>query len=1041
MSNHFRWCTDGRSGRHCRAGLLPGLALGFAALVLVLVPGAGTARAAIPNVRITNESAQSDRPRVALDPSGNMVVVWEDARHGNYEILWQKLDALGNAISQPIRVTNTAGASLRADVAVDAAGTSHIVWQEGDNPNGVGTVYLCRLDANGTKILNDTMVMDFGGRPRVALAPGGACDVVWYRSKVVDFYVYYRRYTSTGTVACEKTYDAGSLTQVEKDPVVTTSAAGDATLFYRDLTTSFTYALLHGTASGACAKTNGIIFNNGSAIRPTIATGGPYTFRMLQNGGDIYNLTGTNTVYKISQGSGQASYPSVGADSHDGYVVWRDARDGNPEIYFARFWTSTNRTGDVRLTTDGAASEYPDIAVDPSGSGDWVAVWRDSRDGNGEIYMTSRLLIDAPVPAPPASATTALVGCPPTIQVSWIDASSNETAFEISREVDGSGTWAAVQTTAANAQSWVDASIDYSHAYRYRVRSCNGLYCSSDVTTVWQSVDEDMRVLAGTVRATIVDRPHSAPSLQPLPRVRVTRLRDGQPVGDPVYANSLGYFDFGAVVVRCDDQLRVDLAHAHMAVEDRQAGGSAVYCLNTPVVGHVFSTPSVGAADVTWPVLEGDISGEAVNAHFWAERAFADYWQPLRGLSDDARDPLHLVTRFPAADARFLGCSNGYYVNILGTGYATCRSAVVHEFAHAVLRRDPGLAERKQNGLQPHPAAGPIDEALADYFTASWSGSPEIFPMAFLGGLPIRLRTLVTNRRMPACGGTYRSSGDRYGESLALSGALWDLRTRLTQDRGIPVAGVDRAVLEGFATVMALPADSRDFLAMRNAIAQAMPAAAPPTDIAWAFDRHNIKVDADGTCLPLFDFLQVHQQVVPQGRQVDMAWTTVPGALHYRVFRNTWGATAIGYGELIADSLETTSYRHVEPDTSLTLAFMVVALDSTGESMAATPESPQVTDVGGPRPVAETTPPLVSPNPARGAVLVRCEDFAGQVVVIECFDIGGRRVLRKVLSPAQAPGWNWDGRGSDGAVVQPGIYRLRVTGPHSVRHASIVRLK
>jgi hypothetical protein len=70
---------------------------------------------ALPNIRLTSDASSSARPRVALDPQANVVVVWQDGRFGNDEILWQKFDQLGNPLTAVVRVTNTAGASRYPD--------------------------------------------------------------------------------------------------------------------------------------------------------------------------------------------------------------------------------------------------------------------------------------------------------------------------------------------------------------------------------------------------------------------------------------------------------------------------------------------------------------------------------------------------------------------------------------------------------------------------------------------------------------------------------------------------------------------------------------------------------------------------------------------------------------------------------------------------------------------------------------------------------------------------------------------------------------
>lgn len=95
---------------------------------------------------------------------------------------------------------------------------------------------------------------------------------------------------------------------------------------------------------------------------------------------------GTDTM--ISENDGQYSgYPSISASAYSQVIniAWEDARDGNLEIYCKRsldggfIWSQ-----DVRLTNNNADSENPCLSV--SGYGVYV-VWKDARDGNNEIYF------------------------------------------------------------------------------------------------------------------------------------------------------------------------------------------------------------------------------------------------------------------------------------------------------------------------------------------------------------------------------------------------------------------------------------------------------------------------------------------------------------------------------------------------------------------------------------------------------------------------------------------------------------------------------
>lgn len=86
----------------------------------------------------------------------------------------------------------------------------------------------------------------------------------------------------------------------------------------------------------------------------------------------------------MTNNAGNSIFPSAAVQDTNVYVVWSDARDGNNEIYFKRSADAGSSWGqDARLTNDAAISTYPSIAV--SGS-DLHVVWKEYRDGNPEIY-------------------------------------------------------------------------------------------------------------------------------------------------------------------------------------------------------------------------------------------------------------------------------------------------------------------------------------------------------------------------------------------------------------------------------------------------------------------------------------------------------------------------------------------------------------------------------------------------------------------------------------------------------------------------------
>jgi len=79
-------------------------------------------------------------------------------------------------------------------------------------------------------------------------------------------------------------------------------------------------------------------------------------------------------------------FPSVARDaSNNIYVAWMDDRDGNSEIYLEQLNSSgATLINDFRATIDPADSTLPAIAVDSLGH--IHLAWAEGRDGNAEIY-------------------------------------------------------------------------------------------------------------------------------------------------------------------------------------------------------------------------------------------------------------------------------------------------------------------------------------------------------------------------------------------------------------------------------------------------------------------------------------------------------------------------------------------------------------------------------------------------------------------------------------------------------------------------------
>ena len=149
---------------------------------------------------------------------------------------------------------------------------------------------------------------------------------------------------------------------------------------------------------------------------------------------------------RLTTNSADSKNPSVSVSGSVVHVVWEDGRDGNFEIYYKRSTDGGISWGlDTRLTTNSEVSFYPSVSV--SGSVVHV-VWRDTRDGNYEIYykrsadggitwdFDARLTSNSAVSYLPSVSASGSV-----VHVVWYDNREGNDEIYYKRSADGGITW------------------------------------------------------------------------------------------------------------------------------------------------------------------------------------------------------------------------------------------------------------------------------------------------------------------------------------------------------------------------------------------------------------------------------------------------------------------------------------------------------------------------------------------------------------------------------------------------------------------------
>jgi len=196
------------------------------------------------NRRITWTPGTSERPDIAVDPSDNFHVVWQDNAPGNMEIYYVNSTDGGATLTRRQRLTWTAGESEMA-TALASDGTVHVVWY--DDTSGNREIYHKKtmdLGESWTKSRRLTWNSGQSYCPSMSADSSGGLHLVWVDSSPGNFEIYYRKTTDGGTnwsVAQRLTWNIGDsdIPAIAVDPsdnlhvVWIDSTPGNLEIYYR----------------------------------------------------------------------------------------------------------------------------------------------------------------------------------------------------------------------------------------------------------------------------------------------------------------------------------------------------------------------------------------------------------------------------------------------------------------------------------------------------------------------------------------------------------------------------------------------------------------------------------------------------------------------------------------------------------------------------------------------------------------------------------------------------------------------------------------
>lgn len=153
----------------------------------------------------TTRPGNQKEPSVAMDSSGNFVVVWQGPQaieDTNEDIFAQRFDANGQPLAGEFTVNSyTNGRQLSPSVAIDNQGKFIIIWESINEPvPGNRSIYGQLYDHSGSKVGGELTISDQPSicrYPNVAMNDSNEVIVVWTGGSTY-YYVYARNFPADG---------------------------------------------------------------------------------------------------------------------------------------------------------------------------------------------------------------------------------------------------------------------------------------------------------------------------------------------------------------------------------------------------------------------------------------------------------------------------------------------------------------------------------------------------------------------------------------------------------------------------------------------------------------------------------------------------------------------------------------------------------------------------------------------------------------------------------------------------------------------------
>ncbi|MCJ7507096.1 MAG: T9SS type A sorting domain-containing protein [candidate division Zixibacteria bacterium] len=297
-------------------------------------------------------------------------------------------------------------------IAVNNQGRVVVVWRDYRDSTGNYDIFAQRFDSSGAKIKKNFKVNDDANLaqqiyPDVAMDGQGNFLIVWEDMRnEAQGDIYAQLYNSLDNkvgINFKVNEDIDQISQ--HDPSVAADGFGRYIVSWTDFREGSNDIYAQRLSSSAQFINDNFKVNDdlGNAQQHSSCVAMDYYGNFIivwydnMNGNDdIYaqrfDSSGTkiDTNFKVNQDQTTTSqrYPQVDMDNKGDFVIaWRDTRNGNEDIYFQRFGSDglpidTN----LKVNTDASSSSQRNPSVAMDGWGDVVVAWQDERDSSGKGF-------------------------------------------------------------------------------------------------------------------------------------------------------------------------------------------------------------------------------------------------------------------------------------------------------------------------------------------------------------------------------------------------------------------------------------------------------------------------------------------------------------------------------------------------------------------------------------------------------------------------------------------------------------------------------